>query len=83
MNHRLQHFEILSVGDVYVQFEGETPLHFAADAGSLDAMQTLLDAGADPNSCEDDEGQPPLMFAILNGHNDAAALLVCTVCEGR
>lgn len=63
---------------MHAQFEGETPLHFAADAGSLDAIQTLLDAGADPNSCEDDEGQPPLMFAILNGHYDAAALLVCT-----
>ena len=44
---------------------GETPLHFAALWGELDAMRFLVTAGADINGV-DSQGQTPLHYAIRN-----------------
>lgn len=44
---------------------GWTPLHFAAQDGSLAAAKVLLDAGANPNTRNND-GQTPLWTAVMN-----------------
>ena len=43
--------------------KGRTALHIAADRGQLDAVEYLLDKGANPN-IKDDNGNPPLKFAV-------------------
>jgi ankyrin repeat protein len=54
---------------------GCTPLMCAAGRGDLDALQLLLDSGADIDST-DDEGDSALMYSCVDGHEDAVALLV-------
>lgn len=49
------------------------PLHFAAYIGNLDAVRTLLDAGAEPTTratmnAEREYDASPLYLAIMNGH---------------
>ncbi|CAH1404949.1 unnamed protein product [Nezara viridula] len=55
--------------------EGCTPLHLAARANNVDAVQTLLDKGADYNFINN-EGLSPLNEAMLWGANDAEQLLL-------
>lgn len=55
---------------------GATPLHFAAAAGSRDAIQLLLDRGADIDVREPQWGQTPLMFAAAAGRTDAVKVLL-------
>ncbi|MEO8306631.1 MAG: ankyrin repeat domain-containing protein [Pseudomonadota bacterium] len=54
---------------------GMSGLMFAAREGHMEALRTLLKAGADPNFADPD-GSTALIVALMNGHWDAAALLV-------
>lgn len=57
----------------------ETRLHHAAWTGSVDAVQWLLQNGADPMKRTSDKaktGYLPLDFAIRNEHKEVAELLV-------
>ena len=54
---------------------GFTPLHYAAREGCAACVQTLLAAGADPDS-EDPDRETPLLLALENMHFDTAAVLV-------
>ena len=53
-----------------------TALHFAAAAGSVDAIAALLDRGANVNALEGVWGQTPLIFAASNNRVDAIKLLL-------
>ncbi|MFN2420649.1 MAG: ankyrin repeat domain-containing protein [Gemmatimonadota bacterium] len=53
--------------------QGETPLHRAASAGSIESVRLLLDAGADPNA---GPRGTALAGAALGGHVEVARLLV-------
>lgn len=44
---------------VWIVGDEATALHFAVEAGNLDTVRCLVDAGLDPNAA-DDEGQTPL-----------------------
>ncbi|MDI3528062.1 MAG: hypothetical protein PWR03_2246 [Tenuifilum sp.] len=46
-----------------------------ADSGNIEKVRTLLNLGADPNTC-DANGVTPLMFAIQSGNTDVVELLV-------
>jgi ankyrin repeat protein len=56
--------------------EGATmfPLEAAAKGGNASIVKLLLDAGAHPDSARGPE--PPLWWAMINGHEAAAVLLV-------
>jgi uncharacterized protein len=54
---------------------GMTALHFAARQASADAISALATAGVDLDQ-KDPDGFTPVIFAILNGHYDIAALLI-------
>jgi ankyrin repeat protein len=57
-------------------FGGLTALQFAARQGSLQAVEKLLDAGADANLAEPQYQLTPLQLAIVNGHFTLAKRLV-------
>ena len=59
----------------------ETPLHVAA-WGSLNAVQKLLEAGADRNVRQED-GQVPLHCAGLSGHGLVRKKIVALLCGGE
>jgi ankyrin repeat protein len=50
-------------------------LHAAVRCGSIDAVEVLLDAGADPNA-EDGNGQTPLQIAVARTDCDLVRLLM-------
>ncbi|WP_392397929.1 ankyrin repeat domain-containing protein [Ralstonia mojiangensis] len=52
---------------------GWTPLHAAADSGSLAVVECLIAAGADPNSKSGPSGDPPLQVAIHSMFTDRNA----------
>ena len=54
---------------------GFSPLHYAAREGCAACVQSLLAAGADPDS-EDPDRETPLLLALENMHFDTAAVLV-------
>jgi ankyrin repeat protein len=55
---------------------GMTPLLFAVRQGSMEAVQVLLDAGADVNQASGGDKTSPLVLAIANGHFDVALHLL-------
>ena len=55
---------------------GITPLLFDVRQGSADAVQVLLDAGADINQVSGGDKSSPLVLAIANGHFDVALSLL-------
>jgi ankyrin repeat protein len=55
---------------------GLTALQFAARQGSIDAIVTLLDAGADASLAEPMYQLTPLQLAIVNGHYTLAKRLI-------
>ncbi|HUQ53672.1 MAG TPA: ankyrin repeat domain-containing protein [Gammaproteobacteria bacterium] len=55
---------------------GLTALQFAARQGSAQAVETLLDAGADASKSEPQYQLTPLQLAIVNGHYTLAKRLV-------
>jgi ankyrin repeat protein len=61
--------------DKWLPLGGLTPLLFAARQGCVACEQVLLDAGAKINTADPD-GIGPVVMAIINGHYDAAALLI-------
>jgi ankyrin repeat protein len=54
---------------------GFTALMFAARQGALDAVRALADAGARLN-VQDPDGTPALTLAVVNVHQDVAALML-------
>jgi ankyrin repeat protein len=56
-------------------FRQLTPLQVAAEEGSKEAVEALLDAGAKVDG-PDDDGPPPLHGAARNGHWEIAQLLL-------
>src|SRR5262245_45919904 len=55
---------------------GLTALMWAARSGSVDAMQTLLAAGADPNARDGRHGWTALFHAVHTRRVDAVRLLL-------
>jgi ankyrin repeat protein len=55
---------------------GLTALQFAAREGSLEAVEMLLDSGADANAAEPMYQLTPLQLAIVNGHYTLAKRLI-------
>jgi ankyrin repeat protein len=55
--------------------EGVTALHLAAQAGCNDAVETLLELGADPTIHDGLHGGPPSAWAEFGGHPDIAEVL--------
>ena len=53
-----------------------TPLHEAARQGDADAITVLINAGADPNVKDAQDGGIPLHEAALRGHTEAIAALL-------
>jgi ankyrin repeat protein len=55
---------------------GLSALHIASRQGSLDAVQALLEAGADADQRSAGDHITPLIIATLNGHFDLAKFLI-------
>jgi ankyrin repeat protein len=55
---------------------GNTPLHFAAREGHMDAVRELIAAGADVNQASVSDNMSPLTQAIINGNFDIAKFLL-------
>jgi ankyrin repeat protein len=55
---------------------GLTPLLLAAREGHTEAVQALLDAGADLNQVSAGDRTSPLLIATINGHFDLATFLL-------
>jgi len=58
------------------QIGGHTALHFAARDGQLEAVQALVEAGADVNQPSATTAMTPLIQAIITGHYDIAKYLL-------
>ena len=54
---------------------GDTPLHVAATRGDTQAIQALLNSGADVNAQGEDQ-YTPLHEAVAQGHVEAVRLLI-------
>ena len=55
--------------------DGASPLFIACSNGHVDAVQLLIDKGADVRQADSD-GHTPLIVACLNGHVDVVQLLI-------
>lgn len=53
-----------------------SPLHFAAQNGSLEVIPLLVEAGADICACTQPEGQTPLDVALLHKHEPVVQILL-------
>jgi hypothetical protein len=58
-----------------VDFEGATPLMYAADGGTREVLRALLAAGTDPDA-QDAEGRTALMYAADHCQTESVRLLV-------
>jgi len=67
----VQPFDFLDIQN----FKGLTALHLAAERGSPEITEALLDRNADM-SIRDSEGRLPLHYAALQGHIEVAELLI-------
>ena len=67
--------ELIQAGaKVNISAGGATPLHIAADNGSLEIINCLLKAGADPN-VSDEDGVKPIQVAAARGNRGAVEIL--------
>jgi ankyrin repeat protein len=57
-----------------------TPLHFAADNGSIEVIELLLENGADLKAIDVD-GDTPLHWAAFAGHQDVVELFIAAGAE--
>ena len=48
----------------------------AASTGDVEAMKGLVSSSAPINTCTDEEGSTPLMYAAANGHEKLVRLLL-------
>ena len=55
--------------------DGTTAMHHAAFSGQVDALRSLLAAGADVNAVTKDR-ETPLMVAVTCGHTEAVRFLL-------
>ncbi len=55
--------------------QGATPIMFAAQQGALRSIKKLLSAGADASTRRVADGLTALDFAVMHGHERAAAIL--------
>ncbi|HZR26386.1 MAG TPA: ankyrin repeat domain-containing protein [Vicinamibacterales bacterium] len=55
---------------------GMSPLHLAARQGQFEAVQALIDAGADINQPSAGDRVTPMLIAIINGNYDIAKYLL-------
>lgn len=62
-------------GELVGNHGGLTPLHMSARQGYRDAVDTLLEAGADLNQTSGDN-TTPLLISVINGHYDLAMHLL-------
>jgi ankyrin repeat protein len=68
---------IESYGQASAKFMGGmTPLHYAAREGHMDAIQALVESGADLNVQNPGDKTTVMIEAIVNGHYDIAKYLV-------
>ena len=75
--HEFAFRKVAAGGTQAVYSRGDlTPLMFAARQGSIDAGKVLLDAKADIEKAEEENGFTPLLEAIYNDHYDFAKMLV-------
>ncbi|MBU1007963.1 ankyrin repeat domain-containing protein [Candidatus Dependentiae bacterium] len=54
---------------------GKTPLHIAAESGSIKSLERLIEWGSDINA-RDEESRTSLHLAAAGGHKESAALLL-------
>jgi len=67
--------------DTYGKVEGDqTPLHYAARAGSAVCCKVLMKGSADPNF-KDSYLRTPVMLAAMGGSNEALEVLLYTKCR--
>jgi ankyrin repeat protein len=62
---------------------GVQAIHFAAQAGNPDALQSLLDHGADVNARDNTYGRTPLIFATSENRLAAMKLLIAKGADVR
>jgi len=55
---------------------GYTVVNRASGTAEPDVMQMLLDAGADPNDCPEQDPSPPLHDAAWQGHAEVVRILL-------
>jgi ankyrin repeat protein len=68
-------FRRTSYGELVSLQGGMTALLFAARQGNLDAVEALVEAGADVNQMSSANDTSPLLIATMNGRYDVAARL--------
>lgn len=67
--HSLQDLELWN-------YDGKTCVHLAAEAGSIEILRSLIDAGADINAREGKSGLCPLHISIEHGNEELANFLL-------
>lgn len=78
LNNQVEVIEVLLAAGANIESQNRTrftPLHHAAEAGSIDAINALLKHGADKRA-KMYRGGIPQQIAEYKGHRDAALLLV-------
>lgn len=76
-NVEITKFLIDQGADVHeVDVQGMTPLHFAAMYGQAEVIQVLVQAGADIQATDEDDGRSPLHYAARNGNAEATRILI-------